>query len=293
MKKINLRRLQYCSLLLFVFFHFCTVFGDSGGTFILLNGTSCAGKSTLAAKLVEEFPGDFVIVKKTSYVKEKKVQLIQNITGKTPYDYHDMNVWWHSLSISRELEQMIEKEAFQVTMEKIKRKLKYGKNVIFDVTVKDLESFDPPDECNVLTVLVYAPLSVIAEREQQRAIKLPRDTLTRQRSKKAILGAFSALYSPVKDDAEDFIGIVHRKDIFDRYDVPEKELVYLPFKKAVWNTLKKFNLLSKEQVKIAPTQKHDLFIDSSKLTPEESANLVAQRLKVPFAKPTDTVSRVF
>ena len=251
--------------------HFVYVFGD--GNIIVLYGTSCVGKSTLAKKLVKELPEDYVIIKKSAEVVERRKDLIERITGKRPKNHREM------VETRLSLPKQTQKEAHNITIEvtkqtiqKIKKMAKNGNNIIFDICINNPEPLKALEGCNLTTILVYAPISQISKREQERALSHHNGKVWQQQSRRVILSSLHHLYKPTSDDDDHYLDTISYQEVMDFYNVAKDDKLNPDLPKAVKRTLNHFGLTRKSRVKMVPQTKHDLLINTGKLDVDECAN---------------------
>lgn len=178
----------------------------------------------------------------------------------------------------RKLVNAINDEATRETIQAIKERAKNGGNVIFDICIKDTQPLEAFHDDNALVVLVYAPLPILAEREEERTRKSQRGRKLQQRAKNNILSGFNHFYMSASDDAEVFIDIVNRKEIEDLFYVPEKQSLYPGLNKTVKKSLREFKLYHKICTKVVPKVKHDLLINTGRDSVQEGVAMVKSYL---------------
>lgn len=236
------------------------VFGGTQGTIIIINGTSCSGKSTLACQLERDLSTHYIIIKKIPIVKIIKNDFIERITGKRPQNRTERTKACLALSHSqrRGYSNICRKAKWQ-SIQKVKSLADQGENVIFDGGMKSPKYLREFEKHRVIFVLVYAPLPVLINRAKRRQP----NRLIKPCSKKSILAGYQRLYQPAEPDIENFIDTVNSQEIKGLFDVSNNAGV-----------LSKCGLDTEKRVKIVPKIEHDIIINSDQLTIDESVQAV-------------------
>jgi len=251
------------------------LFCSQKGSVIILYGTSCAGKSTLAREFQKELPGNFLIVKRTALIDEKRSNAIEKFTGKRPKNRQEIKEMMVRLPAAQSqylTEQ--EKKGLKETVILMKSLVEQGANVIFDVCTCDPEFLELFEDYDPVTILVYAPLSVLPLRLQNRKKGQQMSFFSLQRKKSLFLEGYCRLYQLSNDDDDEYLDTLYFEEVLKNYSVNGGELVYPELKMALIGTLEKFDLEDKKMVKIVPVKKPDLVIDSEKKSPKECCQML-------------------
>lgn len=135
---------------------------------ILVNGTSCAGKSTLSKKLHEKIQGSHLV----SW--DDEVERFCKQTG------------------CQETDELSHKIRIKIVDDAIAQAA--NKTVIIDAIVDDIALLQKLYDVKATLVLVYAPLATLMERNEQRSKKLNRPETRNQQCRAFIIETFSKLY---------------------------------------------------------------------------------------------------
>jgi len=242
-----------------------SVKGGHKGTVVILDGTSTAGKTSIAKHLVKLLGKTYEKIAMDDFVTKV---FIEQIDLQLPKDQFFQRV----------------RQRISDMYDKINECIDSGKNVLLDTVLSSIDGqkavsygLERLQKCNVFMVLVYCPFAVVVERvicRNEQAIL--ENNLENFRSILAVL-RFADIYRPVKYVDEFFIDTLCRTDIEQAYGCSkknyyEKDLEKLGFVKA--DIIKKFGLNDKEYVKITPRLAYDFIVDASEGTPKGCAKQV-------------------
>ncbi len=234
------------------------------GTVIVLYGTPCSGKSTLAKQLIKDLPGDFHIVKKTKRAFQKRKSFLAKEMGQHVETYQQATELMHLLPKEKQaMFAVTSREALMETLEEIQLRAAQGENIIFDVCLDDTSKLSP----QMVKILVYSPLGLLSERDNQRTLAKRQSFVFQQHRRNAILGLFKKLYRTADDQTSASFTL-------SRYDL-EKFLEESPLKESIEREIqvakKTFGLSQKEFVEIVPVIKPDLIIPTNLKSVEKSS----------------------
>lgn len=272
----------YLTILVFVcqvVFLLPSVLYAQKGTVIMLYGTSCAGKSTLAKELQERLPGNFLIVKKAPLVDEKRKNIVEKTTGRRPKNKEELLEAMFQLP-KQQLDEARKqvKIGLEETFVTIKPLVNQGANIIFDVCISNTSILKLFDGYDCITVLVYAPLPVLLQRFRERIKDKQNSELLIQRKKAVLLGCYCKIFKIAEDDGADYIDTLSYHDVTQYYLENESALIYPYFKTSVMRLFNKFELEKKNNVKIVPENKPDIIINTDQQTVGEGCQMVKSHL---------------
>lgn len=254
---------------------------DAGkeGTVIVLYGTPCSGKSTLATILEQILDDDFTIVKRQELADDLRRKLIEQLTGKRLETRQELIETALSLSEDQKKRAFgFGTDALNATIVDINQRVKKGENIILDVCLSDPAAVAGLNGKNIVKVLVYTPISQLSERELNRASTRKHSKLFQQRRRATILNMYSKLYRP-KLTHRKVLDVVRKKDIEKYYAETENDLVYQPLQTSAQKAIRDFYLNQLDSMTIVPNQKPDLLIDTSINSPKKGAQIVRKYLR--------------
>jgi predicted kinase len=241
--------------ILSLFILLCFPLFASEGKLIVLYGTACAGKSTLAKALEEALPGHFQPVKRTKIAHRLKKE--HRICDNSSHmDFKEM--------------------ALPLMIREIEARLANGENLIFDVCLYKAEQLDKLSHLNPVYILVYAPIRDLSLREQQRSRSRGRSLMQQESTRKYILSGFTKLYQPA----------VNRQAI----DTLSKEevMIYIHATRSSWGDdslshaadtlMTHFHLHANGRTGISPKRKPTLLIDTSRNSLKVNVEKIKQRI---------------
>lgn len=224
------------------------------GKVIVLYGTPCAGKSTIAVKLVEKMPKSFKIIKREEITNQILSDYIEKATNIRPKDHEQLLIMGKELSKKYKfnLRSHCKEYAIMPTIEKIRERSLKGENIIFDICLYDPKYLSDLKDLNAEFVLVYCPLPELFKRKNIR------DSKKNQKSGKNehLLAGFLDLYEPSENSRA--IDTIRRVDLID---------------------LKEPYSHFKPETPIAPKHNFGLVVDSSQNCPDTTADIIISRLK--------------
>lgn len=280
MRKSRFSKTAYLLFIFVLFISNSNCLFAKEGIAIILYGTPSAGKTTLAKELVDKLPGNFQMLKKTEYVETKTKEFIYQTTGKKVSSRIDMieavEALPHDLRIQTN---KFTKEGIYVTLQKIEDITARGENVIFDVCLSGVENLKPLNCKNTLTVLVYAPLKTVSDREIPRAKKNNDSLAVLQKRRNAILCMFTGLYQPKKVDSDNYIDILTKDDLEEFFLAAGKKLQVTRLKTTYEKALKKYEFDVYKKRKIYAIPQHDLLLNTGNNSALECAMKVKRALK--------------
>lgn len=224
-----------------LFLIICSSAAAEKGRLVVLYGTSCAGKSTLADELEITLPGNFKTIRRTEI--SRRLHLTDSGT-----------------------------QNLEPAITEIEQKLNNGENLIFDICLYKLEQLNQFDHMKPIYVLVYAPIPDLSSREMQRSKKLQYSIFTQERQRESILNEFYGLYEPVRPDNK--FGSVAKCEIVDYYLATRDKWFNDRFSRSAQKLITAFRLKTEGHTPLAPKKRPTVFIDTSKMTPRESARLI-------------------
>lgn len=239
------------------------------GKLIVIYGTPCAGKSTLTHELQNKLPGNFQSVKRTEIVQRLRTEYIKKITGLKNLKYDEVKRLDCSLSHHRT---DFKKKALDQLVIEMEERLDNGENLIFDACLETIEQLEKLCHLKPIYVLVYAPISDLSLRENERTTSRKRALLQQEYSRLNILIGFSNLYMPVQP--EKGYDSLSKNEVVEYYLMTRNKWVNDDFSRSAQRIISDFRLKSEGRTSFAPRKKPTVFIDTSKMTPMESVRLV-------------------
>jgi len=249
------------------------------GKLIVLYGTPCAGKSTLAKSIEQALPGNFKPFKRTEIAHHLRIDNIEKITGVRPRDFKEAVRIEKSLSkkhqqkFSHDFKEM----ALQPAILEMEKRLNNGENLIFDICLYHKKQLEQLQHLNPTYVLVYSPLPHLSIREQQRAQSRNRNLSEQNKTRKYILSGFSRLYKPVPNT--EGVDTLSKDEVVDYYLRTRQSWTQDDYSKMAQKILTQFHLKSGVKMGITPKWQPSLFINTSKLSPDESVLLIKHRVE--------------
>lgn len=255
---------------------YCSLQGSEPGTVIVLYGTPCSGKSTLAYALQEKLDGKYHIVKRTDIVRGKRQEIIENVTGKRLESGADIIQEMLRLPEKyREQAMAQNREGLMALIHSINARVVKGENFILDVCLDSQERTNCLEGCRVVKVLVYAPLRLLSERDLARAIQNGQGIVFHHKRRNAILSMYGRLYRPIKDPAESVLDTLAADDLAVYTKGFGEEVAYPAYCGTLQGVARKFFADGRTVSAIAPEQTPDLLVNTSVASPEEAATRVA------------------
>ena len=224
------------------------------GNIIVLYGTPCAGKSTIAQKLSEKMTKSYKVIKREEVTNQILSDYIEKATNIRPKDHEQLLFMGKELSKKYKfnLRDHCKELAILPTIEKIRKLSLNGENIIFDICLYDPKHLSYLNDLNAQFVLVYCPLPELFKRKNIR------DSKKNKKSDKNehLLAGFLDLYEPSENSRA--IDTIRKEDLIDL------EEPYSHFK---------------PETGIAPKYNFGLVVDSSKNCPDTTADIIISRLK--------------
>lgn len=254
------------------------------GTIILLNGTSCAGKSSTAKELKNLLGTSSIIMSIDDYMRtnlqQKATQLGCTLgTGK-------WKSWWEDLQIIlQHLPEQEKEDYFNNCLRRfyidIKNHALDSKQVIVDMVLEDTDDFfEIVENIFIFKVLIYAPLSTILKHLH---IRNQAANIHELRVFASALRQYSVLYrAPLSGDEimldtlrfadlETYCHYLHHEGY---WDAPKIQWLMNRYK-ACFFTNEDMNLVPK--AKISPVLDYDLIVYSGRHTPGQCAQEITMR----------------
>ena len=228
-----------------VFIIICTPLVGKEGKLVVLYGTTYSGKSTLAEELKRTLPDDFNIIRR----RERKTQLCMPCIPKTMQAVFD-----------------------HPSIAEIEHRLADGENLIFDICLYKSEQLNKFDHLKPIFVLVYAPIPELSAREVQRSGEMQTTVFSQERCREFILNEFCQLYEPASPDKR--YGSLTKSDVVDYYLKTRDKWFSDGYARSAQKVILEFRLKSDVPTPLAPRKRPTVFIDTSKMTPAESARLI-------------------
>gem|GEM_PF-5066628 len=166
------------------------------GLIILINGTSCAGKSTLTHALAERLKEQYYSVHEC-FAQECCAMTIPHHAGRTWYVVHTDDIWEYICD--KEYDGDCWHQAIATTAQYACSLAHKGYSVIVDTSITRQEDFELFDDNRLYTILAYAPLSVLCMRDQERAECRKRPYKRNVWCRHYILDCFKQMYRPAQD----------------------------------------------------------------------------------------------
>lgn len=251
---------------------------QADGLIVLINGTSCVGKSTLTQELANALKAYYHVHECTA--QECCSMSLSEYAGKAWYILHTDDI----------LDYICEQEGDKAEgcwIQVLKKVAEYAcylarndKYVIVDTQLISSLPFALFDYPHIYTILVYAPLSVLCLRDQCRAHLTNRSYQYATQCRYYILEAFMALYRPARD-GEIILDHVNYMDLVNAVLIPGHNIQHVANDtlSRLFEEMKSlFNLDSVDitSIPITSSIKYDLVVS----THEESAAMVAQRIMI-------------
>lgn len=251
------------------------------GKIILLNGTSSAGKSSIARYLQALLDTSSSIMNIDDYMRNelttKATELdIALSSGK-------WRTWWEDLQLILKQLPPKEKEAYFNSClirfyEHIKQQVTEGKTVIVDMVLEDTDDFlEILGHLPRITVLIYAPLTTIlkhvtSRNESNRAYE--------QRALAIALHHFSVLYRPKQSDTDSVVDTIHIEDVKNCGELLRQEGYWAKEKinTFVNDFINQFFNNNKEAVSITPVLNYDMVINTGHHSSQACAREIAKQL---------------
>lgn len=220
---------------------------------IFIYGTSCAGKSTLSKQLIKSLGNQWKLIDRDKVIEERQKNYLQH----------------HSHLSKEQLRQafdQIEAQADEAVLEEIRRATHNALHVIVDTQLHQ-NLLNQLSEARSFSVLVYAPLHVLLERDHQRNQRLNRSEKRQFYAKAFILETFAQLYSlDICQENAKLVDVLHPADWDEsvlQYCVGEE--IYAFFERL---------FCAKESVHLWSRESCDLVVNSQDRTIEEVAELL-------------------
>lgn len=148
---------------------------------LFIYGTSCAGKSSLSKQLIQCLGNQWQLIDRDAVIEEQQASYLQTYSHLTKEQIR------HGLD-------EIEASADDIVLQKIHESLQNHLSVIVDTQLHQ-NLLDCLQGFLSYSVLVYAPLLVLLERDEQRSLRLKRSERRKFYAKAFILETFAQLFS--------------------------------------------------------------------------------------------------
>jgi uracil phosphoribosyltransferase len=235
------------------------------GSVIILDGTSTAGKTSIAKNLVDMLDESYEYIALDDFVTEVFME-------------QEKQHFPHKELLRRH---------FRRTGDMYDEIIKFvgqGKNVIVDTVFsgqegeKDIrQGLEKLKDLNVFMALAYCPLPVLADRINSRNEKALSENRAEDMRSMVVAVKFDDIYR-TKEPDDVVVGFISPEDIELAYEPPKgasSEEVN-KFAKAKANLLKYFG---KKSIPITPKLEYDCIVDTNKLDPQECALQIYECLK--------------
>lgn len=156
--------------LMLLFFHY----GIYAGDVVFIVGPSCAGKSTIAHRVIKELDSNWILLEYDT-IEEEMGRLVKS------------------------------KRIFEIVMDKVEYNLANGKSVIVDSNVFFTDVHANYAIENNKIILVYAPLEILLERDTIRTEQLSRDRIKAERARMFVIKSFNRFFR--KNKTIEFSGV--------------------------------------------------------------------------------------
>ena len=226
---------------IWIFFIICAPLAAERGKLVVLYGTSCAGKSALADELERTLPGHFRTIRRTE--TSRRLGIFESNA-----------------------------DTLEPAVLEIEKKLEKGENLIFDIRLYKHEQLNRLDHMKPVYVLVYAPIPDLSAREMQRSKNQHHTIFKQERQREYILNEFFRLYEPVSPDKR--FGSLTKSEVVDYYLTTRDKWFNDDLSRSAQRLITNFHLKSDGPTSLAPKKRPTVFIDTSKMTPGESARLI-------------------
>lgn len=268
------------SLLLIVL---CLLSASLNAAIIFLNGTSSAGKSSIAAQLQKELDDAYTVVSIDDFMLEsltKEIRKLKIIDKKTnPKSIWEVRYYVDQLpeDQSKDIHAYLKEfnsDSARRMYNHIVRLAKNGENVIVDhVLTHDHDILNCMQRLNrfdTAFVLVYCPLDVLPKRVEARNNS---GIVKEKRKLDCVFSLFSYIYAPC--DKGDHLDTLYLKDFKYLIDSVKDNFIkvekFSRFKDLMYNRLKFSNA---DTVHIKPKLSYDLIVDSGSKSPEDCAKQI-------------------
>jgi chloramphenicol 3-O-phosphotransferase len=260
----------------------------------LLNGTSSAGKSSIARELAPLLSGPTEVVCMDQMTYEVARQIFFDKCGHTPCSDAELEAYFDHLFEKEPKERdLFNNEMGQQMYAKIRKLHMEGKNVIFDTCMDEKEEFEfcvkKLHDLPVVLVLVYCPLEILFQHLIQR--NQLQDT-NEHRDLDLPFSQFFNTYKKRETSAEVSVDILKRiqvehiaeqlKTLAQQHEKREVELT--KFLKGIDEQTpticKKLGLDQHEEIEITPTLfKYDIIVNTGMMPPQGAAQDIKKSLE--------------
>ena len=262
-ERITMYKMQFRIFIAVTFcFPIITVEPEREGVVIILNGTSCAGKSTLSKKLQSVLGKSSHIISSDDLEEEKKSALLKE------QEY-----------ISAEQNDQIDREAIKQALSCAKKEAKNGKTIIVDAFIPHEGYLQVLSGEKKIMVLVYAPLPELLLRDRQRREVIERDAKKQDGALGYVLSSFLTLYKLAEKEDGKKIGTIKRSELEQFRDEISTQVEYSFVEASQRKIIAKFFTTGQKSVAIEPCFKHDYVVNISDQNDEESILFIKQYLE--------------
>ena len=263
---------------------------------VVLNGSSCAGKSSIASYLREKMESNFIVISYDEFRKDfftqhhKTLQLLPD-----DYNYTEVTVFFDDVKKHLSLLNEQEKPAKEVEVGSFYRtaNMEFYKHiqrsaqtrpVIVDTIILSEQQKDMMKkqlDQNVIMVFVHVPFAAIAERIIKRNVV----SKGQARYANRVLSIYPDFYSVNKGENENFKGHISRQEI----ETAVEQSLSLPHSTEfptgrilAEKIIEKFGLqdsINQQTMQLIPRLSHDYIVDTTVETPEQCALRLCHELK--------------
>lgn len=214
------------------------------GAVVVLNGTSCAGKTTMSRYILEK------VESRGHYISTDDIE--------------------HSLKEIGDRDG-VEKRARFVAYAAAKKAALAGKVAVLDAFIPDRGELDQLKGVAVIHLLLYAPFQTLIERDQHRMIEFSRGQAAQEAAQGFILECFRTLYRPCRS-SEQSLGEVQRSlfnTTFQSHLTRDGDAPYSYVAEEAQRFLKTFFGTKYSRTPITPCNAYDYVFDTSKKSVKE------------------------
>jgi len=248
---------------------FQTAYNQSGRV-ILLDGTSCAGKTSIGKELNDAFQIPFHYVAIDDFIVDL-------------FEYHKKS----PLPADDLIEQCNSRITYMY--EHIEKLASRGQSILCDTTLICLEDVKSVNKwftilrgVNGFVVLVYCPFHILVQRIKNRNKRArEQKKLYETRVVHIVLQQFMTMFKRHEFSDEPMLDVLSRRQVEEAFDLLKQELrddqdstLYAMLKS---DMLQHFGLVKNEVVFIAPKLNYDCIVNTSKHTIHSGARIIQKR----------------
>ncbi len=260
------------------------------GNVILLDGTSCAGKSAIIQEFKKLHP-EYVVIKMDDFYPQDLIEKAQEfgwMQGALTDPWEFIRTYLTEKNNRYYLDAQLRRELFsdgsgRHYLDEAKQKALVGRDVIIDTVLEDDIQYaiftSTFQGLNPLKVLVYCPLDILLERVEKRNMSPDK---TEHRLAFGAFEQFPELYKPQTDFAEQLIDTVRSEMLAQTFDKAMQDFIatgiatgYVPVLEAFKHRfIDHFGLATHVEVRLVSSRPYDVILNSGNETPRELAQKI-------------------